>query len=440
MTSAHNERARNRGIMTGILGGFLGRSVSLLAPFIVMPAMLRYLGDAGFGVWMTAVSLTSMAMFIDFGIGNGLLTRLSRAFGAEDYAGMRSYIASAYAALTVIATILLGALLVMIFAAHSGWPIRVGSMVSQNSLTIITVCLAIFIIGVPISVIQKVMYACQKLWLSNLWQIVGATLSVVFCLLAIRVALTPWQVIAAYSLSPVVVMCASTIWFFGKHPELRPRVVDFSRRHAIDLLRIGVRFLALSVITSTALNADNLIIAQRLGAEAVTAYAVPAKLASLLGLVVTTLFLPLWAANGEALARNDHAWVKRTMLKMSLFGGLIVFSAGVLLVTFSGFIIHLWMGRVFENQVEVLIFLCLLSILMAISAPFNMLLNSASKMRVQIRAWFIFLVTSVSLKYFFLSCCEIWIIPLISALSYLLIILPAVAFSALKIINKEVLT
>lgn len=428
MTEQHAAKNRNRGILTGILGGFLGRSVSLLAPFIVMPAMLQYLGASVFGLWMTAVSLTSMALFVDFGIGNGLLTKLSRAMGSADHAGVRGYVASAYLALTAIALALLAILTLGVIGAQSGLPGMMGYVVPEGSLSVFAVCLATFIVGVPASVIQRVMYASQKAWLSNIWQILAAILSVILCLLAIQAELSPWKVIAAYALPPVLIMGVSTIHFFGKHPQWRPHWDDFSRKYAADLLSIGSRFLMLSVITSIALNIDNLVIAQRLGAAAVTEYAVPAKLASLLGLVVTTLFLPLWAANGEALARQDYAWVKRTTLKMSLFGGLAVLAAGGVLLVLSDTMIHLWMGRAFEGQFPVLVFLSLLSVFMAFTSPFNMVLNSVGSVKPQLMAWVLFLVVSVPLKYFMLEEGKVWLVPLISALTYLLtvaVIIPA---------------
>ena len=82
--------------------GALGRSISPLAPFIVMPIILHTLG--AYLLRMDDVlSFTAMALFMDFGIGNGLLTKLSYANGLNNNSEMRAYIISAYISLTVIA-------------------------------------------------------------------------------------------------------------------------------------------------------------------------------------------------------------------------------------------------------------------------------------------------------------------------------------------------
>jgi len=87
---------KNINLIKGILGGAGGRSVSLLAPFLVMPIMLNSMGESIFGLWLTILSLTSMIMFMDLGIGNGLLTKLSYENGLKNYGNMKSYIASGY--------------------------------------------------------------------------------------------------------------------------------------------------------------------------------------------------------------------------------------------------------------------------------------------------------------------------------------------------------
>ena len=110
---------RNRRIVTGIFGGALGRSISLLAPFIVMPIILHMLGAYLFGVWMTVLSFTAMALFMDFGIGNGLLTKLSYANGLNNYSEMRAYIVSAYISLSIIAFILIMVVYFLFYVAKS---------------------------------------------------------------------------------------------------------------------------------------------------------------------------------------------------------------------------------------------------------------------------------------------------------------------------------
>lgn len=428
--------ARSRRILTGIVGGLVGRAISLVAPFIVMPVMLRHLGHADFGIWMTAMSITSMSLFLDFGIGNGLLTKLSSAYGSSDIDEMRRLISSGYAALSSIALLLFavfGALMIACFYGllSSGF---MGD--SSSSSSIVISCVVIFLAGIPASVIQKVFYSCQLVWLGNVWQIAASVVSVLMCLAAIKLGWGAWQVVTAYTLPPVVFMVIAAVWFFMRRPELTPSFSKVSIVEVRVLTKLGSRFLVLAVITSIALNVDNIIIAKKLGASAVTDYAVPAKLASILGLMVTTLFMPLWPANGEAFARKDYDWIRKSTRKMSVFGGAAVAVAGLGLILLGDQIMLAWMGTLFDGQEKVLLFLAATFTLMAITSPFNMLINSTGRLREQIYAWLAFLIFTLAAKILLLEEGSVWLMALITAVGYMLLILPAMYSASSRVLSK----
>lgn len=391
-----------------------------------MPAMLGYLGDAHFGIWMTATAITGMAQFSDLGIGNGLLTRLSAALGREDMSAARSDISSAYAILTLVA-LMLGAL-AGIFLLLFG-KLHMSIVAEHNSLLILAATLGTFFATIPASIIQRVMYARQQVLLSNLWQIASAVLAVASCLGAIALKLPPWATVLAYGLPTILMLVISACWYFGRHPELRPHFSDVSRSSSVSLLSLGLRFLALGVLTSVALNADNVIIAANAGPHAVTQYAVPAKIGSLLGLVITTIFLPLWAANGEALARGDREWVKTNTRRMAWIGGAAVAAAAIVLTLAGDWIIHLWMGRGFIDQQWILGLLGGLSVAMALSSPYQMVLNSLGIIRPQVWAAIAFLAVSLPLKLLLVTTETLWLVPLISMSVYFMTILPVVRFA-----------
>ncbi|MBB6192836.1 O-antigen/teichoic acid export membrane protein [Sphingobium wenxiniae] len=413
---------RSRRLVSGIIGGALGRSVSLIAPFLVMPIMLRYLGDTHFGIWMTAVSITSMAQFSDLGIGNGLLTRLSAAFGRDDIVSARADISSAYAMLTCVALILSvisGGLLL----ASNLRPFGISTQ--PASLAIVASVLVAFFAGIPASIIQRVMYARQQVMLSNLWQIAGASVAVIACWAAVTLKLPPWAAVLAYGLPAALALAGAGLWYFVRNPELRPRLSDVRKDSSRQLLTLGIRFLALGILTSVALNVDNVIIAANAGAHAVTQYSVPAKIGSLLGLVITTIFLPLWAANGEALARGDFDWVRNNSRRMVWIGGGGVAVAAMILTLAGDRIIYLWMGRNFSDQQMILGLLGGLSVVMAIASPANMVLNAIGQIRIQIIAWAIFALITIALKLAFVTEGHLWLVPAISLIMYAIIITPA---------------
>lgn len=438
MSSDSNAKLRGRNVVAGILSGAVGRSASLVAPFLVMPELLGSLGEARFGVWMTVVSITSMAAFVDFGIGNGLLTQLSRAYGAQDHRQMRSIIASAYGMLGLISAMLLLAIGSLAALVEIGFLAVHFLTIEPESRHIIWVTLCAFAIGIPVSALHRILFAFQKNIQSNVLQIAGSAFAVIGCIFFIRAGSEPWLVVAVYAFAPLLCAVIGAIIFFRSNRAIQPTRADWSLQRARNLLALGSAFFVLSIITSIALNLDNLLIASRLGSAMVTEYAIPAKIASLLGLMVTTLFLPLWAANGEALQRHDLDWIRNSTQRMMLYGAVALGLAGVVMTITGEAVSRLWMSREFQGATEIFAMFAFLYLLFAIASPYQMLLNSAGKIKIQIYAWTIFLVLSSGGKYFALSTIgDVWVVPLVSAAAFAMCVMPLIIFNARKIYSND---
>lgn len=409
--------ARARRLASAILANLIGRFATLLAPFAVMPAMLHHFGDAEFGVWATAVSLTSVAVVADLGIGNGMLTRVSAASGRSDNAAIRRYASSAFA---VVTTVALGLLVLVLsgFAVFRGPPVAL-------------VVFCAFFVGMPGSTFYQMLFGLQKVPLANALQTVGAALAVCGALGAIVFQAPPWAVALAYSLPPIAITYLGAAGYFLRLPEHRPAFRLIESSSATDLVGLGSRFFVLSILTAVTLNIDNAVITSIAGPDAVTAYTIPMRLGSLLSLVIMALYMPMWGANGEALARGEYGWVRRSAIRMSLAGAGVVFLGGVGLWAVGGWLIQLWVGRAFENQELVLASFVLLSTVTALTSPFNMVLNAMGRVTVQIYPWLAVLFLTLALKVL-VAPIATWPFAAITGLSYAAVISPLIIVTALK--------
>src|SRR5271154_5312389 len=99
------ERVRRAALTGG--AATLARVMQIGTSLITVPLTLKYLGNERFGLWMTISAVLGMASFADFGVGNGVLNTVAKAYGEDDILGIRSAVSSGFAVLSSIAVTLL---------------------------------------------------------------------------------------------------------------------------------------------------------------------------------------------------------------------------------------------------------------------------------------------------------------------------------------------
>ncbi|WP_327031946.1 lipopolysaccharide biosynthesis protein [Micromonospora ureilytica] len=421
--------SRGQILARGIVSSLAGKMVGLAAPLLITPLAFRSLGAERYGLWMAVTSLTSMALFADFGLGNGLLTRLARLHGIGDRRAAAREISSAYA--------ILGALSVLLLVVLVGtlrwvpWPTLLNAVdpaVARDARPVVLLCFGAFLVNIPFALIQRVQYAQQQVTQSNLWQAGGSLVSVALVYSAVISEADPVLVIAAAVLAVPLVSLANSVYYFGRQArELRPRPGLVRVPVARGLLRLGTRFFLLSLITSVVLNLDSFLISRVLGLPAAATYAVVVRMFALLTLFVTLVNMPLWAANGEALARGDLAWVRRTTARMVALSATVVALPGVGLVFLGNDVMRLWVRSADFPTVSRTLFVGLAAwaLLLAIVAPLFMVQNSIGLLRPQFVGWAACLVLAVPLKIMLAHRVGLPGVAVASAATYALTVLPA---------------
>ncbi|MDK3257127.1 lipopolysaccharide biosynthesis protein [Blastococcus capsensis] len=432
---------RHRGLLVAVGSGLGARLVGLLAPLLVIPLVLEDLGPTLFGVWATAVSLTALAAFADLGLGNGLLTRLSACLARDEIDDVRRYVGAAYVVLTGVGTALLLVSGTTLFLLGRFAPPGT-TLADPVARQVVATTLAVFCLSLPLVVVQRLQYAAQRAWAANAWQVAGAFLGVLLTWAAVTVDVSePAVVLASVAGVPVAALVNTLTYFRGAGRDHRPILPSAVRdRFTTDLLGLSSRFLALGVLTSIALNVDNLLVAGALGVEAVTSFSIATRLFSVLTLVATMVGLALWPACAEALARHDVAWVVPLVRRACAASVVLVLAAGAVLLTARSAVLELWLDGAVVIPVALGAGLVAWSALLAGAAPFFSVQNSIGALRSQYTGWAAFLGLSIPLKVVLVHAVGIPGIPAAACVAYLCTLLPAAVRGARTALHNSVET
>ena len=420
-----HERGAERNRRALLTGGTstLARVVQIGTSLITVPLTLKYLGNERFGLWMTISSVLAMAAFADFGVGNGVLNTVAKAFGKDDMEGVRKAVSSGFAVLNTIAALLLLSFFSIYRFVNWANFFRVYSPQARAeagpALAVFAIC---FALNISMDVVQRVQLGLQQGYRYGLWLMCGSAAGFIGVLTGIWLRVSLPVLVMAIAGAPIFATALNAIHFFGfVRPDLRPSRELISRDVISQIARLGGLFFVLQVVVAISYSADNFIIARTLGAVNVPEYAIPQRMFGLIAMMSSMLIAPLWPAYGEAISRGHMKWVRHT-LKTSLLLVLGATSAAsITLLLLSHRLLHWWVGSRIHPPFFLLLGLAIWTVIGCCGDALASFLNGASVIRFQVIVASIFGIGCVITKVAFVHHFGIIGVPWATISAYLLL-------------------
>jgi O-antigen/teichoic acid export membrane protein len=433
-----DNKERYRRVALTSISGAVAKVFEMIIPLITVRLLLAYLGKDVYGLYTSVLSLFALFQFADFGLGSGLKTALSSVYGAGDKIGSKKIISSTFFFLLTISFILL--CIFLIIFPYIDWS-RIVNVNSEETITIIGgVVFAIVlskVLQVPLSLVQRIQLSLQEGYKYNIWSIFGSFLSLISIFFAVKYDVGKANIIWISTMIIVVVLFVNLLlYFLVDKKELRPNIKYVETSQISNVMKIGVLFFVLSVLTAVGLAIDNFIVANILSLEEAATYGILSKLTKLISGITIMIAAPLWTANADALVKKQYEWVYRTTIKMSKILLLLSAIAGIVLIILIRPFMSFWLDETLDFSLLMVTGMVLMQITLSFVTSYFMVLNSMNKVKIQILLFLVYTPIVTFLKFYLGSIYGMDIIPWIGVIGYILMIVIPTVFISLKEIKK----
>jgi O-antigen/teichoic acid export membrane protein len=381
---------------------------SIAAKFLVafsmvvsMPLLLNYLGPGKFSVWVTLTTTLSLFSLGDFGLGNVLVNRTSRAQGKNKKTALQVTISSCFTIITIITLLVLCAyfyfentkLFTIFFSFNNEFSTR-----EKNNIQL--VFLSLVVLQLYTGIVTKLNEGNGKSFINNIFQIFSSVFGLLGILLVVFFQLPfVWVFLFYPGLTILINIFNFYMYFYLKKYDAVPSFKKIHFNAALKLLRQGSIFFLLNIFTFIGIYSDPYFISYFLGPNAVVEYAVMQRV-SQIAFIFYAFIISFWPILGEAVARGDFIWAKNAFfnsIKISVFFSLLII---VFLLCFGDQIIQFWMHKNVSPPASIKYGFCAYIFMTAIMGSVATVLNLEQLLIKQIFILIPTVFITVILKYF----------------------------------------
>jgi len=385
MTSQNRDQDRLHKIIKTVWSGFAAKIISVSISFVMVPLAVHYLGKEQYGLWVAVSSLVAMLGFMDGGAGNAVINLVAHASGDKN-SDLGKIVSTAFFSLMALA--FFSSLLFLAVFPYVSWRkvLGVSELSTQSDLNSVVIIVGLFFfVNMFITLVGKVQRGLQEGNLDNFWNAIAAILSLLLVYIAVKKDAGLVGFVVTFLAAPMIAYLASNIhYLFIRRIDLRPQLSKIDSLVAKNLFTVGGMFFVLQIAVAIQGQADNVIIANMLGTEAVASYAICMKLFLIAPMVLSLLYTPLWPAYREAFISGDIEWVKRIFFKSIRWSLFVSIPSAIILFFVGAKIIELWVGKDSVPSTNLLMGCSIWLVFSCLGAALAVFLNGIEIVKMQI--------------------------------------------------------
>lgn len=328
-----------------IIGSIAIKGWSILIQLILVPLTMGYLSPEIYGIWLTVSSIMLWLNFFDIGFTLGLKNKLNEALAVGDIKKGRILVSTTYTMMLIIFIPI--AFLLEIIVPYINWSsfLNIAETYNHQIIDVMRILIICFCLQMIFNTITAILAAYQRTALSNLFPVIGNTMSVIIIFILTK-TVPPSLVNLAQAISylPVIVLLVSSIILFrGSLKDISPSLHLFKKEFIPHLFSLGFKFFIIQIQFVVLYQATNVLISNISSPEEVTAYNIAYKYLSVGAMIFTIILGPLWPAYTDAYAKKDFVWMKNIYTKMKRLYAILVFGV-MIMIAISPYVYRFWIN------------------------------------------------------------------------------------------------
>ena len=383
---------------------FASKGVNLLIQLISLPLTINYLGYERFGLMATITTTLGVLTYADLGLGMGLQNKIPFLNVNNNHKEIKALISTTF--WTLIAIGLIGAIVVAFSFSLIDWGafFHVKDELSrQEAFSSVLLVVAILLLNLPFSVIQRVESALLRGYRNEFWLVASNILSLIALLVVTHFKLgVPFVILALQGVPALVLSVNFLTSFVRHHKDLAPSILDFDTLKILPLLQDGSIFLVLQIGALISNGSDTYLISKFIGNETVAKYTIAIRLAMLFAMPMQILTASLTNSYNDAFARFDYAWLQKTTTQFFKLTFSVSSVLALILLTTGNFVLYLWL-KYAPMDINALVILAIFLFYSNFNSLISMIALSATYLRKLIILYPIAAILSLIVKVILLN-------------------------------------